>query len=70
MAANYRHMAALRIDLVATTADFRRPDPRHPLPLNNLPDENPGTAGRIGEVRLAFLRNVKLEAVVSIVFSY
>jgi AAA domain len=45
-------LAALRIDLVGTTADFRRPGPRHPLPLNHLPGENRGTAGRIGEVGL------------------
>jgi hypothetical protein len=38
--------------LVGTTADFRRFGPRSPLPLNHLPGENPGTAGRIGEVRL------------------
>jgi tetratricopeptide (TPR) repeat protein len=38
--------------LVGTTADFRRPGPRHPLPLNHLPGENRGTAGRIGEVGL------------------
>src|SRR5580704_15955188 len=42
----------MRIDLVGTTADFRRPGPRHPLPLNHLPGENRGTAGRIGEVGL------------------
>src|SRR5437660_11379557 len=48
-------LAALRIDLVGTTADFRRPGPRHPLPLNHLPGENRGTAGRIGEVRLALM---------------
>jgi hypothetical protein len=42
----------LRIDLVGTTADFRRPGPRRPLPLNHLPGENRGTAGRIGEVGL------------------
>jgi len=39
--------------LVGTTADFRRPDPWRPLPLNHLPGENRGTVGRIGEVRLA-----------------
>src|SRR5438105_6152512 len=45
-------LAALRIDLVGTTADFRRFGPRRALPFNDLPDENSGTAGRIGEVRL------------------
>ena len=45
-------MRALRRDLVGTTADFRRFDPRSPLPLNHLPGENRGTAGRIGEVEL------------------
>jgi uncharacterized membrane protein YeaQ/YmgE (transglycosylase-associated protein family) len=39
--------------LVGTTADFRCFGPRSPLPLNDLPDENRATAGRIGEVRLA-----------------
>src|ERR1700730_11267709 len=43
----------MRIDLVGTTADFRRPGPQRPLPLNHLPGENRGTAGRIGEVGLA-----------------
>ena len=42
----------MRIDLVGTTADFRRPGPRHPLPLNDLPGKNRGTAGRIGEIGL------------------
>ena len=41
------------------TADFRRPGPRHPLPLNHLPGENRGTAGRIGEVGLSLVRNMK-----------
>ena len=45
-------LAAVRIDLVGTTADFRRSGPRHPLPLNHLPGENRGMVGRIGEVRL------------------
>jgi hypothetical protein len=39
--------------LVGTTADFRCSGPRRPLPLNDLASENRGTAGRIGEVRLA-----------------
>jgi hypothetical protein len=42
----------VRIDLVGTTADLRRFGPRRSLPLNNLPGENRGTAGRIGEVGL------------------
>jgi hypothetical protein len=37
-------------------AECRHPGPRYPLPLNDLPDENPGTAGRIGEVRLGSAR--------------
>jgi len=45
-------LAALRIDLVGTTADFRRFSPRHPLPINHLSCENSGMRGRIGEVRL------------------
>jgi Helix-turn-helix domain len=45
-------LAALRIDLVGTTADFRRPGPQRSLPINHLASENRGTAGRIGEVRL------------------
>jgi hypothetical protein len=45
----------VRIDLVGTTADFRCFGPRSPLPLNDLPDENRATAGRIGEVRLRAL---------------
>ena len=43
--------------MVGTTADFRPPGPRHPLPLNHLPGENRGTAGRIGEVRLGGWRS-------------
>jgi hypothetical protein len=38
--------------LVGTTADFRRFGPPRSLPFNDLPGENSGTAGRIGEVRL------------------
>ena len=38
--------------MVGTTADFRRPGPWRPLPLNHLPGENRQTTGRIGEVRL------------------
>jgi len=45
-------LAAVRIDLVGTTADFRRFGPQRSLPFNDLPSENPGTAGRIGEVGL------------------
>jgi hypothetical protein len=43
----------MRIDLVGTTADFRRPGPQNPLLLNHLPGENRRMAGRIGEVGLA-----------------
>jgi hypothetical protein len=42
--------------LVGTTADFRRFGPPRSLPLNDLPGENRGPAGRIGEVRLAKAR--------------
>jgi hypothetical protein len=42
----------MRIDLVGTTADFRRPGPQNPLLLNHLPGENRRMAGRIGEVGL------------------
>jgi hypothetical protein len=45
-------LAALRIDLVGTTADFRRFSPRHPAPINHSICENRGMQGRIGEVRL------------------
>jgi hypothetical protein len=41
MAADYRHMAALRIDLVGTTADFWRFGAWRSLPLNDLPGEIP-----------------------------
>jgi len=50
-------LAALRIDLVGTTADFRRFDPRQPLPINHLICENREMQGRIGEVRLVFTGN-------------
>jgi hypothetical protein len=48
-------LAAEKIDLVGTTADFPRFGPRHSLPFNDLPGENSGTAGRIGEVGLRVL---------------
>src|SRR5689334_2230155 len=48
-------LAALRIDLVGTTADFRRFRPPQPLPINHLLGENCGTQGRIGEVGLSRL---------------
>ena len=41
--------------MVGTTADFWRFGPRRSLPFNDLPDENSGTAGRIGEVGLRAL---------------
>jgi len=50
----------VRIDLVGTTADFRRFGPQRSLPFNDLPSENPGTAGRIGEVGLAMERGLLL----------
>jgi hypothetical protein len=43
----------LRIDLVGTTANFRRFRSPQPLPINHLLGENCGTQGRIGEVGLA-----------------
>ena len=42
----------MRIDLVGTTADFRRFGPPRPLPLNYLLGENRAIPGQIGEVRL------------------
>jgi hypothetical protein len=42
----------LRIDLVGTTANFRRFRSPQPLPINHLLGENCGTQGRIGEVGL------------------
>ena len=45
--------AALRVDLVGTTADFRRFRPRRPLSFSYLPHHNREAVGRIGEVRLA-----------------
>ena len=42
----------MRIDLVGTTADFRRFGPPRSLPINHLLCENCGTPGRIGEVGL------------------
>src|SRR2546423_2494442 len=56
MAADYRHIGGLRIDLVGTTADFRRFRPPQPLPINHLLGENCGTHGRIGEVGLTLTR--------------
>ena len=53
MAADYRHIGAVRIGLVGTTADFRRFDPPRPLQVNHLPCENCAMLGRIGEVGLA-----------------
>src|SRR5947209_14722999 len=42
-------LTALRIDLVGTTADFRRFRPPRPLQINHLPCENCAMLGRIGE---------------------
>src|SRR5438067_10369895 len=42
----------MRIDLVGTTADFRRFRPPRPLQINHLPCENCAMLGRIGEVGL------------------
>src|SRR5580693_1874163 len=42
-------LAAVRIDLVGTTANFRAFGPRRSLPINHLLCENRRTAGRIGE---------------------
>jgi hypothetical protein len=46
-------LAAVRIDLVGTTADFRAFGPRRSLAINHLLCENHTTAGRIGEDGLA-----------------
>src|SRR5580700_2177607 len=43
----------MRIDLVGTTADFRRFGHPQPLPINHLLCENRRTQGRMGEVGLA-----------------
>jgi hypothetical protein len=45
-------LAAMRIDLVGTTADFRRFGHPQPLPINHLLCENRRTQGRMGEVGL------------------
>jgi hypothetical protein len=45
-------LAAVRIDLVGTTADFRRFGLPRPLQVNHLPCENCAMLGRIGEVGL------------------
>jgi hypothetical protein len=42
-------LAAVRIDLVGTTADFRGFSPSLPFPINHLLCENRRTASRIGE---------------------
>src|SRR6478672_8656858 len=42
----------MRIDLVGTTADFRRFGYPQPLPINHLLCENRRTQGRMGEVGL------------------
>jgi cytochrome c553 len=52
MAADYRHIGGLENRLGRHYTRFCHFGPPRPLPLNDLPDENPGTAGRIGEVRL------------------
>src|SRR5215471_11539060 len=46
-------LAAVRIDLVGSTADFCCFGPPHPFPINYLLCENRRTQGRSGEVRLA-----------------
>jgi hypothetical protein len=43
----------MRIDLVGTTADFRRFGHPQPLPINHLLCENRRTQGRMGEVGLS-----------------
>jgi hypothetical protein len=52
MAANYRHIGGLENRLGRHYSRFSASGPRHPSPLNHLPGENRGTAGRIGEVGL------------------
>jgi hypothetical protein len=46
----------MRIDLVGTTADFRRFGHPQPLPINHLLCENRRTQGRMGEVGLDAFR--------------
>ena len=48
----------MRIDLVGTTADFRRFGPPRPLQVNHLPCENCAMLGRIGEVGLILVRSL------------
>jgi len=52
MAADYRHIGGRENRLGRHYSRFRRFGPRRSLPLNDLPGENRGTAGRIGEVTL------------------
>ena len=46
----------MRIDLVGTTADFRRFGHPQTLPINHLLCENRRTQGRMGEVGLGQFR--------------
>jgi hypothetical protein len=46
-------LAAVRIDLVGTTADFRAFGPLRSLPINHLLCENRRTAGRTGEAGIS-----------------
>src|SRR6516225_2343237 len=49
----------MRIDLVGTTADFRRFGHPQTLPINHLLCENRRTQGRMGEVGLGVLGRLK-----------
>jgi hypothetical protein len=52
----------MRIDLVGTTADFRRFGHPQPLPINHLLCENRRTQGRMGEVGLMILTAICISA--------
>ena len=52
MAADYRHIGGRENRLGRHYSRFSAFCPRRSLPFNDLPGENSGTAGRIGEVRL------------------
>ena len=53
MAADYRHIGGVENRLGRHYSRFSAFWPARSLPLNDLPGENRGTAGRIGEVGLA-----------------
>jgi len=56
----------MRIDLVGTTADFRRFGHPQPLPINHLLCENRRTQGRMGEVGLAAVLRGQIHSSVTV----